>query len=140
MCPHFFEPNQIGHNLVNFEARTSRFSMVVDLEEEEEDRLRRTMTTRITTTSTTTKTRPTIFFFAERNEANPCGAASFSRPRMRPEILVFGINQYLCGFQTTNSSLILSFIFIQYLLWKNTSICMSYVWHILYPNIYPSHW
>ena len=62
MYPHFFEPNQNGHNSVNFEARTSRFCMVVDVEEEDEDRLRRTTTTRTTkttTTSTMTTTRPT---------------------------------------------------------------------------------
>ena len=35
MYPHFFEPNQNGHNSVNFDARTSRFCMVVDLEEED---------------------------------------------------------------------------------------------------------
>ena len=47
-----FEPNQNGHNSVNFEARTSRFCMVVALEEEDEDRLRRTTTTRTTTITT----------------------------------------------------------------------------------------
>ena len=36
MCPlPKFEPNQNGHNSVNFEARTPKFSMVVDLEEED---------------------------------------------------------------------------------------------------------
>ena len=29
-----FEPNQNDHNSVNFEARTSRFCMVVDLDED----------------------------------------------------------------------------------------------------------
>ena len=38
--PHFFEPNQNGHNSINFKAITSRFCMVVDLEEEDEDRLK----------------------------------------------------------------------------------------------------
>ena len=65
--PHFFEPNQNGHNSVKFEARNSRFCMVVDLEEEDEDNI----------------------FFAEKNEekdderseANPCGAAGFAKPR-----------------------------------------------------------
>ena len=34
--PHFFEPNQNGHNSVNFEATASRFCMEEDLEEEDE--------------------------------------------------------------------------------------------------------
>lgn len=39
MCvyPYFFELNQNGHNSVNLEARTSKFFMVVDLEEEDND-------------------------------------------------------------------------------------------------------
>ena len=48
VSPHFFELNQNGYNLANFEARTSRFCMVVDLEDE--DRLRRTTAMRTTTT------------------------------------------------------------------------------------------
>ena len=32
-----FEPNQNGHNSVKFEARTSIFCMVVDLEKEEDN-------------------------------------------------------------------------------------------------------
>ena len=91
--PHFFEPNQNGHNSINFKAITSRFCMVVDLEEDDEDRLRRTMMTRMTRTTTTRMTTTmmtttTIFFVerseakdAERSEANPCGAASFAKPR-----------------------------------------------------------
>ena len=66
--------------------------MVVDLEEEDEGRLRRTTMTRttttITTTTTMTMTTTTTFFAerseakdAERSEANPCGAASFAKPR-----------------------------------------------------------
>ena len=62
--------------------------MVVDLEEDDEDRLRRTMMTKTTMTRTTTTTMTTIFFAerseakdAERSKANPCGAASFAKPR-----------------------------------------------------------
>ena len=63
MCPSpKFEPNQNDHNSVNFEARTSIFSMVVDLEEEDEDRSRRTKTTKTTTTTTRTTTMTTNFF------------------------------------------------------------------------------
>ena len=54
--------------------------MVVDLEEDDEDRLRMTTITRTTTTrmTTTTMTTTTTFLLSE---ANPCGAASFSKPR-----------------------------------------------------------
>ena len=37
VSPHFFELNQNGHNSANFEARTFRFCMVVDLEEHDEE-------------------------------------------------------------------------------------------------------
>ena len=74
VSPHFFELNQNGHNSANFEARTFRFCMVVDLEEDEEDN---------------DDDNNNNIFFAERSkvkdvkriEANPCGAASFAKPR-----------------------------------------------------------
>ena len=68
MCPHFFEPNKNGHNSVNFEARTSRFCMVVDLEEEDEHRLRRTTTTSTTTTMRPTTTPTTFFLLSEAKQ------------------------------------------------------------------------
>ena len=77
VSPHFFELNQNGHNSANFEARTFRFCMVVDLEEEDEE------------DNDDEDDNNNNIFFAERSkvkdvkrsETNPCGAASFAKPR-----------------------------------------------------------
>ena len=69
-----FESNQNGHNSANFEAMTARFCMVVDLEDEDDNNKDDKGVSALGLYRD-------LGFFAERNKANPCGAASFAKPR-----------------------------------------------------------
>ena len=88
VSPHFFELNQTGHNSVNFEARTSRFFMVVDLEEEHEDMSMRTKSRRTTMTRRTTTTMTTFFvffaFFAKPKKVSEAKQKKLSKAKQTP--------------------------------------------------------